>query len=194
MILSRALILLLSGIEAKPTINLIMKFTASLFTGLFIFSFACTGLSAQSSKKTILLVRHAEKDVSETADKSDPELTVAGRDRAERLVKKMGKYKPGAIYSTNFKRTRTTVEPLAKKRKLTVQFYDARKQNEIVEQILKSKTKRFVVAGHSNTIPLLANLLIKKELFKPLDDSEYATIWLIKVKDGKVTKVEILDY
>lgn len=157
---------------------------AILFSGNLLFA----------QKKTIVLVRHAEKNVSETADRTDPELTPAGRDRAERLVKKVGKYKPGAIYSTNFKRTLTTVEPLARKRKLEVQLYDASKQNEIVEQMLKSKTKRFVIAGHSNTIPLLANLLIKKELFKPLDDSEYETIWLIKIKDGKVTKVEILDY
>lgn len=164
-------------------------------TAIFLLVSICIAgnISAQN-KKTILLVRHAEKDVSATADKADPELTATGRVRAERLVKKIGRYKPGAIYSTNFKRTRTTVEPLAKKRKVEVQFYDARKQNELAEQILKSKTKRFVVSGHSNTVPLLANLLIKKELFKPLDESEYATIWLIKMKDGKVTKIEIIDY
>ena len=166
-----------------PSIVVFCLLTCICFTG---------NLAAQ--KKTILLVRHAEKDLSDGADKADPELSAVGRDRAERLVKKIEKYKPGAIYSTNFKRTRATVEPLAKKRKLELLIYDARKLNEIVEQMLKSKTKRFVVAGHSNTIPLLANLLIKKELFKPLDDSEYATIWLIKIKDGKVTEVEILDY
>ena len=63
-----------------------------------------------------------------------------------------------------------------------------------MDQIMKSKTKRFVVAGHSNTVPGLANLISKKELFKNLDDSEYSVIWLLRMKDGKVTKLELLDY
>ena len=59
---------------------------------------------------------------------------------------------------------------------------------------MKGETKRFVISGHSNTIPGLANLIAKKELFKNLEDSEYAVIWLIKLKNGKVTKLQILDY
>lgn len=169
-----------------------MKIICTFFLGLMLM--ALTGNQATGQKKTIILIRHAEKDVSETADKNNPELSAAGLDRAQRLVKKIGKYRPGVIYSTDYKRTKNTVEPLARICKLEVDIYDAGKQNELVEQVLNSKTKRFVVSGHSNTVPLLANLLIKKDLFKPLDESEYATIWLIKIKDGKVTKVEILDY
>ena len=109
-------------------------------------------------------------------------------------MEKIKKYKPGAVYSTNLKRTRSTVEPIAKRRKKEIRTYDARAQQALVDEIMKSRTKRFVVAGHSNTIPLLANLLVKKELFKPLDESEYGTIWLIRMKDGKATKLEVLDY
>jgi hypothetical protein len=36
--------------------------------------------------------------------------------------------------------------------------------------------------------------LVKKELFKNLDDAEYGTIWVIKTKDGRVTKAEVLEY
>ncbi len=146
---------------------------------------------AQSREVTILLVRHAEKA---DATSQDPELSPAGRERAERLIKKIGKFRPGAFYSTDFKRTRDTVTPLAKKRNKQVQIYDARKPQELIDQIMKSGTKRFVVSGHSNTIPGLANLIAKKELFKNLDDSEYSVIWLIKLKDGKVRKFELLDY
>lgn len=146
---------------------------------------------AQSREVTILLVRHAEKA---DATSQDPELSPAGRERAERLVKRIGKFRPGAFYSTDFKRTRDTVTPLAKKRNKQVQIYDARKPQELIDQIMKSSTKRFVVSGHSNTIPGLANLIAKKELFKNLDDSEYSVIWLIKLKDGKVRKFELLDY
>lgn len=145
----------------------------------------------QTRNVTILLVRHAEKA---DATSQDPELSSEGKQRAERLIKKIGKYRPGAFYSTNYKRTRDTLVPLARKRHKEVQIYDARKPQELLDQIMKSKTKRFVVSGHSNTVPGLANLIAKKELFKNLDDSEYSVIWLIKLKNGKVTRFELLDY
>lgn len=146
---------------------------------------------AQDRSVTILLVRHAEKA---DATSADPELSAEGKQRAARLVKKIGKFRPGAFYSTNYKRTRDTLAPLAAKRKKEVQIYDARKPQDLVDQILKGKTKRFVISGHSNTIPGLANLIAKKEIFKNLDDSEYSVIWLVRMKDGKVTKLELLDY
>ena len=154
----------------------------------------CFAVPALAQKKTIILVRHAEKDASATADKNDPVLTVEGKQRAERLAKTIKKYKPGAIYSTDYKRTRDTAAPIASRRKLQVQTYDARKPADLVDSIMKSKTKRFLVVGHSNTIPGLANLLGKKELFKNLDDSEHGAIWIVRIKGGQVKKTEIIPY
>lgn len=147
-------------------------------------------LTAQS-KKTVILVRHAEKA---DATSADPELSAAGRERALRLVKTIGKYKPGAFYSTDFKRTRDTLAPFADKRKMQVQIYDAKNPQKFFDEMMQSKTKRFVVAGHSNTIPGLANLMTKKDLFKNLDDAEYGAIWVIRIKNGQIQKVEILPY
>jgi hypothetical protein len=96
-----------------------------------------------------------------------------GRERAQRLVKAIGRYKPGAFYSTNFKRTRDTVSPWAAKRGKTVEIYDPRKPQELLDKIMASKTKRFVIAGHSNSTPGVVNLLVKKDLFKNLDESVY---------------------
>ena len=150
----------------------------------------CFSGFAVAQDKTIIIVRHAEK-----ADSSrDPELSAEGKARAERLAKAIKKYKPGAFYSTDFKRTRDTVAPLAGRRKLQVQTYDPSKPAELIDTIMKSKTKRFVVAGHSNTVPGLANLLGKKELFKNLDESEYGAIWIVRIKDGQVRKTEIVPY
>lgn len=171
-----------------------MKISISVILITVVFAFAGICDIAAQKTKTIILIRHAEKDVSETADKNDPVLTTVGSQRAQRLLEKIGRYKPGAIYSTAYKRTQATVEPLANHRKLKIMTYDARKQNELVDEIMKSKTKRFVVVGHSNTIPGLANLLIKKDIFKNLEDSEHSVIWLIKLQDGKVEKMQILEY
>ena len=143
-----------------------------------------------AQKKTVILVRHAEKVDSS----QDPELSAEGKQRAERLAEVMKKYKPGAIYSTDYKRTRDTAAPIAARRKYQIQVYDARKPQELVDAIMKSKTKRFLVVGHSNTIPGLANLLVKKELFKNLDDAEHGAIWIVRIKDGKVRKTEIIPY
>ena len=165
----------------------------SILVFVLLFVALVTAASAQSHK-TIILIRHAEKDTSDTADSMDPPLSAAGQTRAENLVKQIGKYRPGAIYSTDLKRTRSTVEPLANKRGLTTQIYDPAKPQELVNRIMSSKTKRVVIVGHSNTIPPLANLITGKDLFKNLQDEEYSVIWVIKLRDGKVKKTEILSY
>ena len=161
---------------------------------VIIFTLVLVGLFLADAQgqatKTIILVRHAEKvDASQ-----DPELSREGKQRAERLVQAIKKYKPGAVYSTDFKRTRDTVAPIATRRHLQIQTYDPKKPDALIDEIMKSKTKRFLVAGHSNTIPGLANLLGKKDLFKNLDDSEYGAIWIVRIKDGKVRKTEIIPY
>jgi 2,3-bisphosphoglycerate-dependent phosphoglycerate mutase len=155
---------------------------------LFVFA-AYAPVYAQD--KLIILVRHAEKADDEAAD---PELSEAGRQRAERLASVVGRYRPGRFYSTNFIRTRETLAPFARKRKKEVKLYNPREPQKLIDEIMQSRTKRFVVAGHSNSIPGLANLITKKELFKNLDESEYTVIWLIRIKNGKVTEVRLLDY
>ena len=162
-----------------------------------VFAILVLSLAVSASaqrRKTIILIRHAEKETAEMTDQADPPLSAAGKERAERVVKRIGKFRPGAIYSTNYKRTRDTVESLARKRNKQVQIYDASKPQDLVNTIKSSKTKRFVIVGHSNTIPPLANLLTGKDLFKNLQDSEYSVIWVVRLKDGKLINTEILDY
>ena len=167
------------------------RFTlASLIVGVF-----CCGVSAQ--KKTIVLVRHAEKSATSNATdmaKGDPDLSVEGRERAERLAKAVKKYKPDVIYSTDYKRTKQTAEPIAKLRGKEIQTYDPAKQADLIPLMLNGKPKHYLIVGHSNTTPALGNLLLKKEVFKQLPDSEYGVFWLIKTKKGVVTKVEIYTY
>lgn len=160
-------------------------------TLLFAFLILTLAAAAVAQDKTIILVRHAEKA---DATSQDPELSAEGKQRAERLVKVAGKYKPGALYSTNFKRTRDTLAPLAAKRKKTVETYDARKPAELVDAIMKSRFERHIVAGHSNTIPGLANLIAKKDVFKNLDEPEYGVMWVIRIRNGQVRRVEVIPY
>jgi 2,3-bisphosphoglycerate-dependent phosphoglycerate mutase len=164
-----------------------------LFVACLICFFAQQS-AAQSSNKTIVLVRHAEKNPPVDGDKGDPDLSAEGRERAVRLMRAVKKYKPHEIFATEYKRTKQTAEPIAQYRKKQIQTYDASKQAELVSEIMASKTDHYLIVGHSNTIPGLANLLAKKEIFRNLVDAEHGVIWVIRLKKGVLQKVEIFTY
>lgn len=164
---------------------------------VFVAIFLLISGTVAAQTKTIVLVRHAEKSATGSASdmaKGDPELSAEGRERAERLAKAIKKYKPHEIFSTDYKRTRQTAEPIAKLRGKEIQTYDPAKQAELVDKIMASKTDHYLIIGHSNTTPALANLLMKKEVFKQLPDTEYGVFWIIRMKKGLVTKVEVFPY
>jgi len=170
-----------------------MKIYTLLFIGLFLLTVAASDLYAQHRKLTVILFRHAEKDLSEGADTANPELTEAGKLRAEKLVKMINKYQPDIIYSSNYIRTKATVLPLAIKRRAMIFIYDPRNLNQIAEQILSGKFKRFIVVGHNNTTPMLANLLIGQEKYKVLGELEYDKIWIIKIKKNSTKPNKVKD-
>lgn len=162
-----------------------MKIIISLFIGFVLFIFAGGSVFAQHRNLTIVLLRHAEKDSAPTADKVNPELSADGKLRAQKLVKVIKKYKPDAIYSSDFIRTKTTVQPLAEKRKLTVQIYNHRNLKELADLIMSGKIKRILVVGHNTTTPALVNMLIGQEKYKALAESEYDKIFVVKIKKKK---------
>lgn len=147
--------------------------------------FASENAFAQHRKLTVILLRHAEKDLSEEMDTANPELSAEGKLRAEKLVEIAGKYQPDAIYASNFIRTRATARPLARRRRMMIQLYDPRNLNQMNDLILSGKIKRIVVVGHNNTTPALANLLIGQNKYKALAESEYDKIWIVKIKKNK---------
>ncbi len=162
---------------------------------IFTIFLLIAGFAAHSSaqSKTIVLVRHAEKN---TADANDPDagLSVAGLERAKKLERAVRRFKPYEIFSTNTRRTRQTAEPVALRRRKQVQIYNSSDHQELIDHILASRRRHFLVVGHSNTIPFLANMLAKKEVFRQMPDVEYGVIWVIRLKRGEVKKVEIFAY
>lgn len=153
-----------------------------------------TAVFAAAQDKTIVLVRHAEKDPTTNAANGDDPLSEAGRQRVARLWKIVKKYKPHEIFATEYRRTRETVEPIAAKRKKQVQTYDPQKHSDLVDRIMTSKTEHYLIAGHSNTIPALVNLLTKKEVFRQVPDSEFGVIWVVKIRRGLLKRVEVYTY
>ena len=137
------------------------------------------------------MVRHAEK--SNDAPR-DPSLSAEGEARAQKLAEVLAEQDIAAIYSTPFKRTRTTAEPLAQAKGLTVNVYDFRSQTYLQDMLKKHKGSTILISGHSNTTPMVANILLGSEKFKQLDEKEYGMIFIVTVSEiGKGT-VTVLKY
>jgi len=161
-----------------------MKILAFLFFGSFLFTLTGSDAFAQYRKLTVILLRHAEKDLTEP-DAPNPELTAAGKQRAEKLVSVVNKYQPDAIYSSDYIRTRETVRPLARKNRAMTLIYDPRNLGQMRDLILSGKYKRVVVVGHNNTTPALVNMLIDREKYEKLPETEYGKIWVVKIRKNE---------
>jgi len=158
---------------------------------LLLFS-TLSFVNAQTITTTFILVRHAEKGDDGT---KDPDLTEAGKARAQRLTAMLSKSQVDAVYSTAYKRTRNTVTPLATSKGITVIDYDAFKTEAIDRILSQHNGGTVVIAGHSNNIPWIANYLTGKETYKDFADTEYENILIVTVLEkGKNTKVVWLSY
>ncbi len=158
---------------------------------LFFIAISFEALS-QSKVTTYILLRHAEKGDDGT---KDPDLSDAGKLRAEALVKALAKQKVDAVYATPYKRTRNTVTPLAVAKGLSVQDYDATRFPELLAATEKFKGGTIVICGHSNTTPALLNLIIgSKDEFKTFDDTDYGNLVVVSIVEGVVPKITWLSY
>ena len=140
------------------------------------------------------LVRHAEKD---TVGGTNADLNNIGRGRAAILPKILKKVSISGVYSTDKPRTRNTAAPLAKAKGLSVEIYDAKKQAELANNVLKKgKNNRYLIVGHSNTIPQFAFQILRGDE-KPtadLPDFEYSFLYIVSVKKMGEAKVEVIRY
>ena len=127
----------------------------------------------------VILVRHAEKAEVSATDMmaKDPELSPAGRDRAESLATMLRDANLTAVFSTDYKRTRMTAEPTAKQFGLKAQLYDPKNVAALVDRV-KATEGAVLVVGHSNTIPeVLKALGIKNEI--TISETEFDNLFFV---------------
>jgi len=106
---------------------------------------------------TVLFVRHAETDGPSS---ENPGLSEQGRARAAGLAGLLSGTPVTAVFATELKRTGETMEPVAEQAGLTVETYAAREPGGFVEQLEElGAGEVIVVAGHSNTVPKMVELL-----------------------------------
>jgi 2,3-bisphosphoglycerate-dependent phosphoglycerate mutase len=156
---------------------------------LFVSTLSCTQEATTSTQEatTFILVRHAEKASDDT---SDPVLTEEGIARANNILQLFEQADITAIYSTNYKRTKMTITPLAETKKIEISIYDPQSLEEFAHKLLKENAGgTVIVSGHSNTTPTLANLLLGEEKFEQFEDTDYGNLLIITTHGNSDAKL-----
>ena len=133
---------------------------------------------------TIVVVRHAEKS---TDDPRDPSLSPAGQERARALISVLKDAGVTDIYTTHYKRTRQTAEPLAQQLGIEIQERPINAANsatyarDLAQEILtRSAGKGVLVVGHSNTVPEIVKALSGITV-PAITDAEYDHIFVVMI-------------
>jgi 2,3-bisphosphoglycerate-dependent phosphoglycerate mutase len=143
------------------------------------------------SLTTFIFVRHAEK----TDDGSkDPDLTSEGKQRAERLSEMLALQKVDAVYSTNYKRTRSTVEPVAASHQLSITSYASLDGTQLKELATRYSGGTVVICGHSNTTPKMINSLLGSDRIKQWEDPDYGNFVIVTVSSSGDASLTQLRY
>ncbi len=143
---------------------------------VILFLLFCKTSYAQT---TLYFVRHAEKQ--NIVGLKDPELTPIGQFRANNIANQLSKAGIKHIFSTNYKRTLQTAQPLAEFLGLEIEIYNPSKPVAFSEKLKKLNSTALIV-GHSNTTTQLASLVSGKALY-PIAENEYDNMYQV-ILDG----------
>lgn len=134
-------------------------------------------------QSVVFVVRHAERADAGMAQAAgaDPDLSEVGRARAEALATVLKDARITAIYVTEYKRTRQTVEPLAKLLGLEPIVVSSKDATGLIERI-KRATGNTLVVGHSNTIPALVKILAGEDV--AVGDSDFDNLFVVTGGSG----------
>lgn len=145
-----------------------------------------------SAQTTIFVVRHAERADAAAGTTptmaTDPDLSEAGKARAQSLAAALKDAGVTAIYTTEYKRTQQTAEPLAKALGIQVTAVPAREMPALLQK-LQAAAGNALVVGHSNTVgEVIAGLGVAERV--KLTDSDYDNLFVV-VRGEKATLVRL---
>jgi broad specificity phosphatase PhoE len=144
----------------------------SLILTLVLLGIFATALAAQP---TIFIVRHAEKAASTGRD---PELTVAGRARAESLARALRDAGITLIYVTDLRRTQQTAAPLAKALGIKPTVLPPNDTAALSTRLREVHSGNVLVVGHSDTVPeIIKELGIATSIH--INDTDYDNLFVV---------------
>src|SRR5467141_2799608 len=143
---------------------------------LFILIFVSVPIV--SAQPVVVIVRHAEKAAN---GGNDPDLSAAGRARAEALARILKDSGITAIFTSEFKRTQETAAPTATSTHVTPTVVAAKDTAALVGKLHQLNGNALVVA-HGDTIP---NIIKALGINSPINipDEDYSELLVVTLGD-----------
>lgn len=160
-----------------------MRMMSWMIAALMAVMLGAAALATLPSMPTVYVMRHLNTPEGER----DPNLTDTGKASAQALVHWFHGKPVGAIYVSDYKRTRQTAEPLATERGIMLKLYDPRDTPALVARI-KAETVPVLIVGHSNTVPDIVEALGDARP-EPLGHHDFGDIWT--VADGTTGRARL---
>jgi broad specificity phosphatase PhoE len=146
--------------------------TLALFLSVFV------SVSIASAQPVVVIVRHAEKASN---GGNDPDLSSAGRARADALARILKDSGITAIFTSEFKRTQETAAPIAKSAGVVSTVVAAKDTDALVAKLHQLNGNALVV-GHGNTIPYIIKALGFNSSIN-IPDADYSELLIITLGD-----------
>src|SRR5438034_6963796 len=145
---------------------------------LAVFLLVFVSVSTASAQPVVVIVRHAEKAV---IGGNDPDLSSAGRARADALARTLKDSGITAIFISEFKRTQETAAPTATLIHVTPTVVAAKDTAALIAKLHQLNGNALVV-GHGDTIP---NIIKALGINIPIDipDPDYSELLIVILGD-----------
>ena len=152
---------------------------------------AATTAAPSTTVTTVILVRHAEKDTTQVGDVP---LSEAGRRRARELARVLGDAGVTGIVTSQYRRAKDTVVPLAERTGVTPEVLGARDTLALLAMVRgKARGGVIVLAGHSDSVPQFLSAL-GTPYPKGIGDAEYDHLFVVSVPDSGAAQLVHLRY
>ena len=187
-------------INAKMKTKTISKFLVVIAVLISLFQPA---LAQEEFKPvTVFLVRHAEK---EDEPRQDPPLKKEGVLRSQELARLLGNAGVKTIITSQFGRTKQTVEALAAKTGVTVTSISLKSNPtnprliaeestaEVVNKILERGGESVLVVGHSNSVPDVIKML-GGDIVPTINERKFDDLFIVTVYAKGKARVAHLKY
>ena len=146
----------------------------------FFLSTVVTTLLTSCSTTTIYIVRHGEKVNESDTTNLNPD----GKQRAIALADTLAKKGIDSIFTTPYRRTRQTAEPLAQRIGVNLIDYPARPNDVIVSRVSQIRNKTVLVVGHSNTILDIAKGLGTQPTMTKIESGDFDNLIRVRIHRG----------
>ncbi|HLA72750.1 MAG TPA: phosphoglycerate mutase family protein [Steroidobacteraceae bacterium] len=133
---------------------------------------------------TVVVVRHAEKELSAI---TDAPLSPEGEKRATRLAQMFGDSemfgRVQKIYVTNTRRTQQTAAALEQRLNLPGEVVESKTDSsDLARRVLRENRGGVaLVIGHSNTVPEIVAALAHAGKVPPIGEEEFDTLYVVTV-------------